>query len=102
MGRAAPAPIYAPPPPPPTSNNGGFRDSDFGWSTASGTGQIVGVLAYKGAAAHSPAPAAPGAPPPPRPRAETNNCAKSPRRAECNAAGHFSFSGLPDGAWYVI
>ena len=52
MGPPAPRPIYAPPPPPPPPpSSGGFRDADFGWSTASGNGQIVGALAYKGAAA---------------------------------------------------
>ena len=24
------------------------------------------------------------------------------RRTACDAAGHFSFSGLPDGTWYAI
>ena len=24
------------------------------------------------------------------------------RQAPCDATGHFSFTGLPDGAWYVI
>jgi hypothetical protein len=53
LGGPAPASVYAPPPPPPPeANNGGFRDADFAWSTASGAGQIAGVLAYKGAAAH--------------------------------------------------
>jgi hypothetical protein len=127
MGPPVATPIYAPPPPPPTSNNGGFQDSDFRWSTASGTGQIVGALAYKGAAAHytcqdvvltpetpwsrarmrmlylsATASAVPVDDVRTRTPAETNNYAKYARRAECNAAGHFSFTGLPDGAWYVI
>ncbi len=34
--------------------------------------------------------------------AESNDYAKYARRAVCNAAGHFSFVGLPDGGWYVI
>ena len=126
FGPPAPAPINAPPPPPPPSN-GGFRDSDFGWSTAPGTGEIVGALAYKGAAAHytcqdvvltpetpwsrarmrmlylsATASAVPVEDVRNRTPAESNNYAKYARRAECNATGHFSFSGLPDGAWYVI
>jgi hypothetical protein len=126
MGPPAPRPAYAPPPPPPPSS-GGFHDSDFAWSTASGTGQIVGALAYKGAAARytcqevvltpetpwsrnrmhmlylsTTASAVPVEDVRARTPAETNDYAKYARRAQCNAAGHFSFTGLPDGGWYVI
>jgi hypothetical protein len=34
--------------------------------------------------------------------AEANDYARYARRASCNPTGHFSFAGLPDGAWYVI
>jgi hypothetical protein len=127
MGPPAPAPIYAPPPPPPPQSAGGFRDSDFAWSTAAGTGQIVGVLAYKGAAPRyscqdvvltpetawsrarmrmlylsAASSAVPVADVRARTPAESNDYAKYARRAECNAAGRFSFTGLPDGGWYVI
>jgi len=127
MGPPVSTPIYAPPPPPPPSNSGGFRDSDFGWSTGSGTGQIVGVLAYKGDAARyacqdvvltpetpwsrarmrmlylsTTASAVPVEDVRTRTPAESNNYAKYARRAQCNAAGRFSFTGLPDGGWYVI
>ena len=126
LGPPAPRSAYAPPPPPPP-NTGGFRDSDFAWSTASGDGQIVGALAYKGAAAHytcqevvltpetewsrdrmrmlylsATASAVPVEDVRARTPAETNNYSKYARRAECNATGRFSFGGLPDGAWYVI
>ena len=127
LGPPAPTSAYAPPPPPPQAGNGGFRDADFAWSTASGGGQIAGVLAYKGAAPHytcqdvvltpetpwsrermrmlylsSSSSAVPVADVRARTPAETNNYAKYARRAECNATGHFSFAGLPDGGWYVI
>ena len=128
MGPPAPRPIYAPPPPPPPPpSNGGFRDSDFGWSTASGNGQIVGALAYKGAATRYTCQEVVLTPETPwsrermrmlylsttssavpvddvraRTPAEANNYAKYARRAACNATGHFSFTGLPDGGWYVI
>lgn len=125
LGPPAPRPVYAPPPPPP--NAGGFRDSDFAWSTAPGAGQIVGVLAYKGAATRytcrdvvltpetpwsrarmrmlylsTSATAVPVADVRARTPAETNDYARFARRAECNAQGRFSFGGLPDGAWFVI
>jgi len=124
-GPPAPMPAYAPPPPPPSA--GGFHDSDFAWSTASGTGQILGVLAYKGAAAHYACQDVVLTPETPwsrarmralylstttaavpvddvraRTPAEHNDYAKYARRATCNATDHFSFAGLPDGAWYVI
>jgi hypothetical protein len=127
MGPPAPRPAYAPPPPPPPPSAGGFHDSDFAWSTASGTGQIVGALSYKGAAARytcqdvvltpetpwsrnrmrmlylsTTASAVPVDDVRARTPAETNDYAKYARRAACNAAGHFSFTGLPDGGWYVI
>jgi hypothetical protein len=126
IGPPAAVPAYAPPPPPPPTT-GGFHDSDFAWSTASGTGQIIGVLAYKGAAARyscqevvltpetpwsrarmrmlylsAAASAVPVEDVRARTPAETNDYAKYARRAECNAAGRFSFAGLPDGGWYVI
>jgi len=125
MGPPAPRPAYAPPPPPP--NSGGFHASDFAWSTASGSGQILGTLAYKGAAAHytcqevvltpetpwsrsrmhmlylsTTASAVPVEDVRARTPQETNDYAKYARRAQCNAQGHFSFAGLPDGGWYVI
>jgi hypothetical protein len=127
IGPPAPVSAYAPPPPPPPQSSGGFRDSDFAWSTGPGAGQIVGVMAYKGAAAHytcqdvvltpetpwsrnrmrmlylsSTASAVPVEDVRARTPAESNNYARYARRAECNPAGHFSFTGLPDGAWYVI
>lgn len=126
MGPPAPRSVYEPPPPPPP-NNGGFRDSDFAWSTEPGGGQIVGVLAYKGAAARytcrdvvltpetpwsrarmrmlylsTTATAVPVADVRARTPNETNDYARFARRAECNAAGRFSFGGLPDGGWFVI
>ncbi|HWF75783.1 MAG TPA: hypothetical protein VN694_01280 [Caulobacteraceae bacterium] len=127
MGPPAPRPAYAPPPPPPPPSSGGFHDNDFAWSTASGSGQIIGALSYKGAASRYTCQEVVLTPETPWSRArmrmlylsttasavpvedvrartppETNDYAKYARRAACNAAGHFSFTGLPDGGWYVI
>jgi hypothetical protein len=125
FGPPAPVPAYAPPPPPPGGS--GFRDADFAWSMAPGAGQILGVLAYKGAAArytcqdvvltpetpwsrarmralylYATSAAVPVEDVRARTPAETNDYQRYARRAQCNPAGHFSFAGLPDGGWYVI
>jgi hypothetical protein len=125
----APVPAYAPPPPPPPPQSyDGYRDSDFAWSTAVGTGKVVGVLAYKGDEPHYGCQTVVLAPETPwsreRMRAlylSTTSAdvpsqdvkARTPpehaaqygrfvRQAPCDANGRFSFSGLPNGAWYVI
>ena len=120
-----------PPPPPyaPPSNPDAFRDADFAWSTGAGDGKIVGVMSFKSdAAAHYTCQAVLLAPETPWSRARmrmlylSTTSADIPsddvksrtssehaaqygryvRQAPCDATGHFAFSGLPDGAWYVI
>lgn len=114
--------------PPSAGRNEAFRDSDFEWSTRSGAGQIQGVLAYKGASGHYTcqdvvlAPETPwsrarmrvlylsttaAAMPADDVRARTppehgSEYARYARHANCDASGHFSFTGLPSGAWYAI
>jgi hypothetical protein len=120
-----PPPRYTPPPPPPVTD--GFRDSDFAWSTAGGSGKLIGVMAFKGAAprytcqtvvlvpetpwtrsrmrtlylstvsAALPAEGVKARTPP-----ESNNYRRFARLASCDPGGHFSFVGLPDGAFYAI
>ncbi|HUO12404.1 MAG TPA: hypothetical protein VMU37_06570 [Caulobacteraceae bacterium] len=130
-GPFAPVPATAPPPPPPPppSNPYAFNDADFAWSTAVGTGKVVGELAFRSdAAARYTCQAAVLAPETPWSRARMRKLylsttsadipaedvksrtsseheaeyARYVREAPCNAAGRFTFSGLPDGAWYVI
>lgn len=123
----APVPAYAPPPPPPPSPDA-YRDADFAWSTGVGTGKIVGVLAYKGDEPHYGCQTVVLAPETPwsrermralylsttsadvpsqdvkarTPAEHAAQYARYVRQAPCDAAGHFTFSGLPNGAWYVI
>jgi hypothetical protein len=121
-----PAPPRAEAPPSATV----FRTSDFSWSAVPGRGRIDGKLTYRrgeqrytcaGAAViltpetlwtrrrmtilyKSPAFAAL---PVSEVRARTpsepgEDYSAFVRRATCDAGDSFSFSGLPDGAWYVI
>ncbi len=113
-----------------TPNTGGgaeaFRDSDFAWSRGSGSGEIDGVLAYRGGTCQGTSVVL--APETPWSRARmrvlylSNTAAAMPveqvqqrtppehnqdyasyaRRTTCDASNKFSFTGLPDGAWYVI
>jgi len=131
-GPFTPVPVNAPPPPPPPpaySAPDSFRDADFAWSTAGGDGKVVGVMAFKSdAAAHYTCQAVVLAPETPWSRARmrtlylSTTAADIPaddvktrtssehaaeygryvRQAPCDATGHFAFTGLPDGAWYVI
>lgn len=107
-----------------------FRAADFAWSQAPGKGGIDGQLAYgpKGRAftcagsavvltpetpwvkrrmmilynsdkaAALPAGEVRGRTPPER----SQDYSAFVRRATCDASNRFSFSGLPDGAWFVI
>ena len=119
-----PGPAYRPAAPGPEA----FRDSDFGWSTAKGAGAIDGLLAYKGPAGHYACQDVVLAPETPWSRARMrilymsttaaampvddvksrtppehgSDYANYARHASCDANGHFSFAGLPNGAWYVI
>jgi hypothetical protein len=117
-------PAYTPAAPGPEA----FRDADFAWSTGSGGGVIDGSLAYKvggGAFTCSDVVLAPETPwsrarmrilyesdkaaamsaddvrsrTPPE---HSSDYGRYARHATCDAQGHFGFSGLPNGAWYVI
>ena len=118
-------PAYHPP-----SGGGGeaFRESDFAWSQAKGSGQLEGVLAFKGPGGHYAcqdvvlAPETPwsrarmrilylsttaAAMPADEVRSRTppehgSDYASYARHATCDADGRFSFAGLPNGGWYVI
>jgi hypothetical protein len=107
-----------------------FSKADFAWSTAAGKGEIDGLLAFKqGSVAYSCAQAGvlltPETPwvrrrmeilytsadkatlPAAEVRARTppernQDYSSFVKRAACDAAGHFDFGALPDGAWYVI
>jgi hypothetical protein len=116
------------PPPPPPPNPDAYRDADFAWSTGVGTGKVMGVLAYKGDEPHYGCQTVVLAPETPwsRERMRTlylsttaadvpsqdvkartppeheSQYARFVRTAPCDASGRFTFSGLPNGAWYVI
>ena len=107
-----------------------FRTTDFAWSKAPGKGAIDGQLAYspKGVAygcagstvvltpetpwvrsrmmvlyqstdvARLPAAEVRGRTPPER----SQDYSSFVRRTTCDATNRFSFTGLPDGAWFVI
>jgi hypothetical protein len=120
-----PPTAYEPAPPAIT-----FDSRDFAWSTSPGTGAISGALAYRQGGAHyscqggdvlltpetawsrrrmiilygsALAAAAPVSIVRARtPSAGTGDYARFVRRTTCDAANHFSFEGLPDGAWFVI
>ena len=122
-----PPPGYVPPAP---AGEAAFRASEFAWSTAPGDNTISGQLAYGKPAAHYSCQGAsviltPETPwsrrrmevlylsseraalPADQVRARTAQAPpgdSSPfiKRATCDAADHFSFSHLPNGAWYVI
>ena len=107
-----------------------FRDSDFAWSTGSGGGIVDGVMAYRNSGARYAcqdvvlAPETPGwsrarmrilylsttqaAMPSDEdvksrtPPEHGSEYARYARHATCDAGGHFSFSGIPSGSWYVI
>jgi hypothetical protein len=125
----APPPIRAAPPtppqPPPTRDL--FRESDFAWSYAPGAGKVVGQLAYRGAGRYTCGKAilAPETPwtrermqilylsdltsdvPVEEARARTPTAHAAEyqrfvREVDCDPSGRFTFSGLPNGAWYVI
>ena len=110
--------------------NAAFRKADFSWSTTAGKGEIEGQLAFKqkgvayGCAeagvlltpetpwvrrrmeilytsadkATLPAAEVRARTPPER----NQDYSTFVKRAACDAAGHFDFGALADGAWYVI
>jgi hypothetical protein len=107
-----------------------FRTADFAWSTTTGSGQIDGQVAYKGGGAAYSCTAsgviltpetlwvrgrmqvlynsASGAALPAdevrrrTPPERTQDYSNFIKRAKCGPAGEFTFTGLPDGSWYVI
>lgn len=129
---AACAPTLGPPPPPPGPAPGAatFRAEDFAWSTEAGRGAVTGHVSYrKGPVRYSCAkstviltPETPwtrrrmrilyqsteaAAEPADAVRARTPSAPEGDysayiRRTTCDTASRFSFSGLPDGAWYAI
>ena len=118
------------PAPPAAGGPERFRAEDFAWSADSGRGGISGRIAYRqGKVGYSCAgatvvltPETPwtrqrmrilyrsseaAAEPPGAVRARTpsepgQDYSAYVRRTTCDAASHFAFNGLPDGAWYAI
>lgn len=116
--------------PAPGAGPAAFRASDFEWSTQSGRSRIEGTLNYKrGQVRYTCAGAGvvltPETPwsrrrmtilytsaesaalPADEVRARTPSAPNEDysgfvRRATCDAANRFAFSGLPDGSWFVI
>ena len=117
---------YETPPP----EGGAFEHRDFAWSQRPGSGAIVGNLAFRGAGGRytcqggdvilTPETAwsrrrmmvlygsAISATVPVSivrarsPSAPSGELARYVRKVTCDESNRFSFSGLPDGAWYVI
>ncbi|MEO8812941.1 MAG: hypothetical protein ABI376_08535 [Caulobacteraceae bacterium] len=132
LGACATAPMYAGGPPPPRYGAAPtvFQPSDFAWSTAPGSGSILGSLAYRdgparyscdggdvlltpetpwsrrrmiilyGSAASAAVPV--GIVRARTPSAPSGDYARYVRKTTCDADGHFAFTGLPDGGWFVI
>jgi hypothetical protein len=126
------APTLGPPPPgrpqPPAASS--FRAEDFAWSTEAGRGGIAGRVTYHSGktrfgcanatviltpetgwtrrrmqvlyrsseSAAEPAEAVRAR----TPAAPAGDYSAFVRRTTCDAESRFSFSGLPDGAWYAI
>lgn len=128
---AACAPTLGPPPPGgPRPGAEVFRAQDFAWSTENGKGGVAGHVGYRqGKVRYSCAkatviltPETPwtrkrmrilylssesAAEPAEAVRARTPSAPGEDysayiRRTTCDASSRFSFSGLPDGAWYAI
>jgi hypothetical protein len=131
LGAAALAGCASTGPEGPSGPSGGgeaFNTQDFAWSTASGGDSIDGVMTYKGGAytcAGSDVVLAPETPwsrarmrilygsdsqaavlvsdvKSRTPSAPSGDYTQFARHSTCDAASHFSFSGLPDGTWFVI
>ena len=127
---AACTPTLGPPPPGPPPAPSSFRAEDFAWSTEAGRGGIAGHVIYRvGPTRYSCAkatviltPETPwtrhrmhvlyrstesAAEPADEVRARTPQAPAGDysayvRRTTCDAASRFTFTGLPDGAWYAI
>ena len=113
----------------PSAEEGAFRAGDFAWSQAPGRNTLAGALGHAGPVRYTCSGATvvltPETPWATRrmtvlyksgqraalpaddvrsrqsqaPPGDSNPYVK---RAACDAADHFSFTGLPDGAWYVV
>ena len=124
------APAASPPSAAAGGGTAAFRAADFAWSQAPGKGGIDGQLTYgqsgqaftcanapviltpetpwvkarmmvlynSDKAAALPAAEVRGRTPPER----SQDYSAFVRRVTCDAQNHFAFSGLPDGAWFVI
>jgi hypothetical protein len=120
-----PGPAYMPP-----SRSGpeSFQESDFAWSQGQGGGSIDGVLAYRPGGARYACQDVVLAPETPWSRARMRilylsttqaampvddvksrtppehgaEYARYARHSTCDGGGHFAFSGIPNGSWYVI
>jgi hypothetical protein len=107
-----------------------FRASDFAWSKAPGHNTLVGALALKGGTVHYTCAGATVVLTPETPwsrkrmmvlyksdqrsalptadvrsrtaQAPPGNSDPFVKRATCDASDHVSFTGLPDGSWYVV
>jgi hypothetical protein len=113
----------------PPAPDGAFRAGDFAWSQAAGRNTLAGALAHAGTARYSCAGATvvltPETPwstrrmqvlyksdqraslPADDVRSRQNQAPPGDsnpyvKRALCDAADRFTFSNLPDGAWYVV
>jgi hypothetical protein len=96
---AACAPTLGPPPPPPPPSStppspGVFRPEDFSWSAVPGPGRIEGRLAYRAGQTRYSCAGTPSAP--------SGDYSAFVKRTVCDQNSRFSFSGLANGAWYVI
>jgi len=127
MGPVAPGEAAYEPPPP---EGGSFESRDFAWSQQPGSGSIVGTLAFRGGGepftcqgfdetltpetvwsrhrmvilyGSANAAAVPVSVVRARgPAAPSGDLGRYVRKTRCDEANHFSFTGLPNGAWYVI
>ena len=115
--------------PPPAADDAVFRPGDFAWSQAPGKNTLAGALAHTGPVHYSCVGATVVlTPETPWARRRMQVLYKSDQRASlpaddvrsrqnlappgdsnpyvkrvaCDAADHFAFPGLPDGAWYVV
>lgn len=126
LGPVSPTSGYEPPP----AEGGVFEARDFAWSQRGGGASIVGALAFHGSGGRYTCQGGdviltPETPWSRRrmvvlygsansaavpvsivrargPSAPSGDLARYVRKATCDASNRFSFSGLPNGAWYVI
>ncbi|MBS0331802.1 MAG: hypothetical protein JSS35_03465 [Proteobacteria bacterium] len=121
---------HGPPPPPPPPADDAFRASDFAWSQAPGRNTLSGVLSRPPGGPRYTCSGLTVVATPETPWArkrmmvlyKSDQRAALPaedvrsrqnlappgdsdpyvKRAKCDASDHFTFSGLPDGAWYLV